>query len=102
MSAPAAASPPKTMVYVGRRILSETSDKTTKEQLLSSRESGCSFIRSGNNLVKICKGLKKSSSRSMMTGLKKANTLQEEANTMSGDQLDKPKQRSSCDAGSMD
>lgn len=38
----------------------------------------------------------------MMTGLKEANTLQEEANTMSGDQLDKPKQRSSCDAGSMD
>ena len=37
----------------------------------------------------------------MMTGLKKANTLQEEANTMSGDHLDNPK-RSSCDAGSMD
>ena len=26
----------------------------------------------------------------------------EEANTMSGDHLDNPKQRSSCDAGSMD
>ena len=38
----------------------------------------------------------------MMTGLKKANTLQEEANTMSSDHLDNPKQRSSCDAGSMD
>jgi len=38
----------------------------------------------------------------MMMGLKKANTLQEEANTMSGDHLDNPKQRSSCDAGSMD
>ena len=40
--------------------------------------------------------------RRVMTGLKKANTLQEEANTMSGDHLDNPKQRSSCDAGSMD
>lgn len=38
----------------------------------------------------------------MMTEPKKANTLQEEANAMSGDHLDKPKQRSSCDAGSMD
>lgn len=38
----------------------------------------------------------------MMTWLKKANTLQEEVNTMSGDHLDNPKQRSSCGAGSMD
>lgn len=38
----------------------------------------------------------------MITGLKEKSYTKEEFVSMSSDHLDNPKQRSSCDAGSMD